>query len=90
MLNNYKELFDGTLGDFNIPPIKLEKNVGSEQAHSKPFPVPYIHRDTLYKEIQRMEALGILKKASCSQWASPTFILPNRTVQYVWFRIFGN
>ena len=25
LLNKYKELFDGTLGDFNTPPIKLEK-----------------------------------------------------------------
>ena len=32
-----------------------------------------------------METLGILKKSSCSQWASPTFIIPkpNGTVQMV-------
>ena len=60
LLNKYKELCDVTLGDSNIPPIKLEKKVGAEPVHSKPFPVPHIHRDTLYKEIRRMEALGIL------------------------------
>ena len=85
LLNKYKNLFDGSLGDFNVPPIKLEVKPNTEPVHSRPFPVPHIHRQTLYKEIQRMVALGILEKASCSAWASPTFIIPkpNGTVRMV-------
>ena len=60
LLNKYKESFDGTLGDSSIPLIKLEKKVGAEPVHSKPFSVPHIHRDTICTEIQRMEVLGIL------------------------------
>ena len=60
MVNKYKELFNGTLGEFNIPPIELEKNVGAELVHNKPFLVPHIHRYTLCKEIRHMEVLGIL------------------------------
>ena len=62
LLNKYKDLFDGSLGDFNVPPIKLEIKPGTEPVHSRPVPVPHIHRLTLYEEIQRMLALGILEK----------------------------
>ena len=62
LLNKYKNLFDGSLGDFNFPPIKLEVKSNTEPVHSRPFHVPRIHRYTLYKEIQRMAALGILEK----------------------------
>ena len=85
MLNKYKELFNGSLGDFNVPPIKLEIKPGTELVHSRSFHVPHIHRQTLYKEIQRMLVLGILERASCSVWASPTSIIPkpNGTVRMV-------
>ena len=85
LLNKYKTLFDGSLGDFNVPPVKLEVKPNTEPVHSRHFLVPHIHRQTLYKEIQRMVALGILEKASCSAWSSPTFIIPkpNGTVRMV-------
>ena len=77
LLNRYNNLFDGNIGDFNVPPpIKLEVKSNIEPVHSRPFPVPHIHMQTLYKEIQRMVALVILEKASCSPWASSTFIIP--------------
>ena len=62
LLNKYEELFDGTLGDFNTPPIKLEKKAGAEPVHSKPFPVPHIHRDTLKKKDQTYGSVRNSKK----------------------------
>ena len=63
LINKYKELCNGTLGYFNIPPIKLEKKIVAEPVHSKSLPLTHIHRDFLYKEIQSMEVLGIIHKA---------------------------
>ena len=60
LLNKYKELFNGTLWYLNVPSIKLEVKPDMEPIHSRPFPVPHIYTQTLYKEIQRMVALGIL------------------------------
>ena len=34
LLNKYKNLFDGSLGDFNVPPIKLEVKPNTEPVHS--------------------------------------------------------
>ena len=82
MLNKHISLFGESLGDFNIPPIKLEIKLNTEPVHSRPFPVPHIHSQTLYKEINRMAALGILEKASCSAWASSTFMIPKMNVKY--------
>jgi len=85
LLGKYEDLFDGTLGDFDTDPISLEIKPGMNPVHSKPFPIPHIRKETFYKELCRMEALGILKKDSNSQWASPTFIIPksNGTVRMV-------
>jgi hypothetical protein len=44
--------------------------------HAKAFPLPKNHHDTLKHEIERLVALGVLKRRSDSEWAAPTFILP--------------
>ena len=85
LLGKYEDLFDGTLGDFDTEPVKLETKEGTCPVHSKPFPIPHIRKETFRKELCRMEALGILKKDNTSKWASPTFIIPkpNGTVRMV-------
>jgi hypothetical protein len=35
-----------------------------------------MHRATLMKEINRFVSIGVLKKQSSLEWASPTFIIP--------------
>jgi hypothetical protein len=44
-----------------------------------------MHKATLMKEINRLVLIGVLKKQSSSQWASPTFIIPKKdmTVQTI-------
>ena len=85
LLNTYKDLFDSSLGYFDVPLIKLEIKPGTKSVHGRPFPVLHIHMQTLYKEIQHMVDLGILEKASCSDWTSPNLIIPkpNGTVRMV-------
>ena len=76
LLKKYEKLFDGTLGDWKIDPVKLELNPDAKPVHSRAFPVPHIRKETFRKELKRMVKLGILRKDSDSQWASPTFIIP--------------
>ena len=53
--------------------------------HGKAFPVPHIHKETLKKEVERLEEIGVLKRQTESEWASPTFIIPKKqgTVRFI-------
>jgi len=75
LLLKYESLFDGTLGDWNRPPISIKLKEGAKPYHGRPYPIPQIHKDTLMKEINRLVGIGVMKRQSSSQWASPTFII---------------
>ena len=64
----YEILFDGTLGDWNRPPISIELKEGAKPFHGKPYPIPQIHKATLIKEINRLILIGVMKRQSSSQW----------------------
>ena len=85
LLTEFEELFDGTLGDWKTSPVSLKLKPGSKPYHGKAFPVPRIHRDTLRKEVNRLEQLGVLKWEGDSEHAYPTFIMPkpNGTVRFL-------
>ena len=78
MLFEYEQLFDGTVGDWNLPPVSIKMKEGTKQYHGRPYPIAQIHKATLMKEINRLEGIGVLKRQSSSQWASPTFIIPKK------------
>jgi hypothetical protein len=83
LLLNYESLCDGTLGDWNRPPVSVEMKERAKPYHGRPYPIPQIHKATLMKEINRLESIGVLKRQSSSQWASPTFIIPKKDIT-VW------
>ncbi|GAX23113.1 hypothetical protein FisN_UnNu094 [Fistulifera solaris] len=87
LLRKFEFLFDGTLGDFDCEPADVTLKPGHDQPyHARTaFSVPHIHRKTLYKEIKRLVALGVLKRNDDSPHAYPTFIIPkaNGTVRFV-------
>jgi hypothetical protein len=78
LLLNFESLFDGTLGDWNRPPVSIELKEGAKPYHGRPYPIPQIHKATLMKEINRLVDIGVMKRQSSSQWASPTFIIPKK------------
>jgi len=78
LLLEYELLFDGTLGDWNRPPISIELEEGAKPYHGRPYPIPQIHKATLMKEINRLVDIGGMKRQSSSQWASLTFIIPKK------------
>ena len=78
LLQEFEELFDGTLGDWDCNPVSLQLKEGAQPYHGRPFPIPKKHVETLKKEIQRLCDLGVLKWQADSEWASPTFIIPKK------------
>jgi hypothetical protein len=80
LLFDHEELFDGTLGDWNRPPVSIEMREGAKPYHGRSYPIAQIHKAALMKEINRLEGIGVLvlKRQSSSQWALPTFIIPKK------------
>jgi hypothetical protein len=40
LLLDFKELFDGTLGDWKLPPVSFELKEGAKPYHGRPYPIP--------------------------------------------------
>ena len=47
LLQQYEELFDGTLGSWDTEPVHLELKPDAKPFHGRPYPVPQIHKETL-------------------------------------------
>jgi hypothetical protein len=78
-------IFDGTLGNWNRPPVSIKLKEGAKPYHGRPYPIAQIHKATLMKEINRLVSIGVMKRQSSSQWVFPTFIIPKKdmTVQTI-------
>ena len=61
LLLKFEQLFDGTLGNWNLPPVSFELKVGAKPFHGRPYPIPKIHKATLMKEIDRLVSIGVMK-----------------------------
>ncbi len=85
MLLEHELLFEGTLGNWNRPPISIELKEGTKPYHGRPYPIPQIHKATLIKELNQLVSIRVLKRQSSLEWASPTFIIPKLylTVQVI-------
>ena len=76
LLNNFKNLFDGTLGNWKTDPIDLElKEKDTKPFHSRPYPVPHSQEQKLKEEVQRLVDFGVLRKVNRSEWGSPMFTI---------------
>jgi hypothetical protein len=54
VLQEFEDLFDGTLGDWKTKPAHFELKSGKSGAtlyHSRAFPIPKIHKETILKKI---------------------------------------
>ncbi len=78
LLLNLKELFDGMLGDWKLPPVSFELKESAKPYHGRPYLIPKIHKATLMKEIDHVVLIGVLKWQPSSKWASPSFIIPKK------------
>ncbi len=78
VLLSFELLFNGTLGDWNLPPVSFELKEGMKPYHDRPHPIPHKHKAILMKEIKRLCNIGVLEWQHSLQWASPTFIIPKK------------
>jgi hypothetical protein len=64
LLLDCEPLFDGTLGDWNWPPVSvsIKMKEGAKPYHGRLYPISQIHKSTLMKEINRLEGIGVLKR----------------------------
>jgi hypothetical protein len=61
VLLKFKLLFDGTLGDWKLPPVSFEQKEGMKPYHSRPYPIPHKHEAVLMKEIKQLCDIGVLE-----------------------------
>ncbi len=71
-------LFNGTLGDWKLPPVSFELKEGMKPYHGGPYPILHKHKAILMKEFKWLCNIGVLEWQPSSQWAPPTFIVPKK------------
>jgi hypothetical protein len=77
----YEHLIDGTLGEFNMEPISLQlMDPNCKPIHARPYAVPISGEQQLQqsKEIVRLVDIGVLEEDYSSEWASPSFTIPEK------------
>ena len=79
LLQRYEDLFDGTLGTFNMKSYDIELNDNVTPYHLKrAYTVPQAYIATLKNEVKRLCDLDILEEINNSEWAAGTFIIPKK------------
>ena len=51
LLFKFEQLFDGTLGEWNLLPVSIQLKEGAKPFHGRLYPFPKVHKATLMKEI---------------------------------------
>ncbi len=51
VLQDYKDLFDGTLDDWKTKPVFFKLKEGGKPYHGRAFPVPKLHKEKLIKNL---------------------------------------
>jgi hypothetical protein len=73
-----ESLFDGTLGDWKLPPVSFELKRSMKPYHGRPYPIQHKHKAILMKEIKRLCNIGVLEWQPSLRWALPTCIIPKK------------
>jgi hypothetical protein len=62
VLLKFKLLFNGTLGDWNLPPVSFELKLkeGMKPYHGRPYPILHKHKAITMKEIKWLCNIGVL------------------------------
>ncbi len=54
VLLRFELFFDGTFGDWNLPPVSIELKEGVKPYHGRPYFILHKHKAVLMKEIKRL------------------------------------
>ena len=61
MLLKFESLFDGMLGDWNLPLVSFKLKEGMKPYHGRPYPILHKHKAVLMKEIKWLYNIGLLE-----------------------------
>jgi hypothetical protein len=78
VLLRFELLFNGTLGDWNLPPVPFELKESMKPYHSRPYPIPHKHKAICVKEIKHLCDSGVLEWQHSLQWALLTIIIAKK------------
>ena len=67
LLQQYKNMFDGTLDKYTGSDYTIELKEDAKPYHAKPFPIPKVQKLNLKREVNRLIKIGVLKKINNSQ-----------------------
>ncbi|XP_063390024.1 uncharacterized protein K02A2.6-like [Cydia fagiglandana] len=73
-INRHESLFDGTLGRYNGPPVRLSVREGAEPIFCRARPLPYAMRARVDAELDAMLRAGVIEPVDRSDWATPLVI----------------
>ena len=77
ILKKHKKIFSLTMGEIKDFEARIDMNSDAPRFF-KARPVPYALQEPVKKEIDRLEAAGVLKKIERSEFASPQVVVPKR------------
>jgi len=75
LLEEYKALWAGQLGNVDITPHRIEVTPGARPRRAQPYRAIHASRDIIAKEVQRQQDLGVIEPSS-AEWAFPVVLVP--------------
>ena len=78
LLQKREEVFREELGTVKSVQVTLKVKENTQPKFFRPCMVPFVVKDAIAKEIERLEAAGILEKVDFSQWATPIVPVPKK------------
>ncbi|GFH61911.1 hypothetical protein CTEN210_18387 [Chaetoceros tenuissimus] len=84
VLHQFPTLFNGKLKQFKGEEVHLTLKKDAKPVQSKPYKVPFLHRQVFKNELDRLVEEGVMEKAPRSEWVAPTFIIPKKDGRVRW------
>jgi Reverse transcriptase (RNA-dependent DNA polymerase)/RNase H-like domain found in reverse transcriptase len=78
LLQEFEDLFDGSLGKWTMEPFDIELLPEAKPYHARPYPVPHSQEQKLREEVDRLVAVGVLRKVNRSEWGAPMFTISKK------------
>ena len=72
LLQQHENSFNDLLGTLKGFHDRLAVDPTAQHRFFKPRPVPYVLKESVEKELERLQNLGIITPVSFSDWAAPT------------------
>lgn len=78
LVSKYSKVFSNTLGTMSQYYAKLHLKPNTTPKFWRPRPVPFALKEGVEKELDRLQAAGIIEPIIFSEWAAPIVAVPKR------------